>query len=101
MSHLCPKHADLQDLLRERKPVSKIAEYLGRENPEVEAKLGSALDEAGWLHRSTVAVDKPPTGPGWSHELKHDGYRMIGRWGGDRVHLFTRNGHDWSGRFPP
>ena len=23
----------------------------------------------------TVAT-KPPTGPGWAHELKHDGYRL-------------------------
>ena len=27
--------------------------------------------------RPTVA-DRPPTGPGWVHELKHDGYRLTG-----------------------
>jgi ATP-dependent DNA ligase len=34
------------------------------------------------------------------HEIKHDGYRLIVRKEGAAVCLFTRNGHDWSGRFP-
>jgi bifunctional non-homologous end joining protein LigD len=35
-----------------------------------------------------------------AHEIKHDGYRLILRRDGKRVRLFTRVGHDWSGRFP-
>jgi bifunctional non-homologous end joining protein LigD len=31
---------------------------------------------------------------------KHDGYRLTVHREGKRVRLFTRNGHDWSGRFP-
>jgi ATP-dependent DNA ligase len=34
------------------------------------------------------------------HEIKHDGYRLIVRRDGGRVSLFTRRGHDWSGRYP-
>ena len=41
-----------------------------------------------------------PTGKDWVHEIKHDGYRLIVQRDGQRVRLFTRNGHDWSGRFP-
>ena len=41
-----------------------------------------------------------PTGEDWLHEIKHDGYRLIVQRDGQRVRLFTRNGHDWSGRFP-
>jgi bifunctional non-homologous end joining protein LigD len=41
-----------------------------------------------------------PTGKDWIHEIKHDGYRLIVQRDGQRVRLFTRNGHDWSGRFP-
>lgn len=41
-----------------------------------------------------------PTGPDWIHEIKHDGYRLIVHRDGARVRLFTRNGHDWSGRYP-
>src|SRR5450631_926285 len=43
---------------------------------------------------------KPPAGPGWVHEIKHDGYRLIVRREGDTVRLFTRRGHDWTERYP-
>ena len=43
---------------------------------------------------------KPPTGPDWVHEIKHDGYRLQVRRDGDRVRLFTRRGFDWSARYP-
>jgi hypothetical protein len=32
--------------------------------------------------------------------VKYDGYRLIVVRDGDRLRLFTRNGHDWSGRYP-
>jgi bifunctional non-homologous end joining protein LigD len=43
---------------------------------------------------------KVPSGPDWIHEIKHDGYRLIVQRGGKRIRLFTRNGYDWSHRFP-
>src|SRR6478609_1982900 len=43
---------------------------------------------------------KVPDHPEWLHEIKHDGYRLIVQRDGQRVRLFTRNGHDWSGRYP-
>ncbi len=43
---------------------------------------------------------KPPSGPGWIYEIKHDGYRMMARREGERVRLLTRNGNDWSERLP-
>jgi bifunctional non-homologous end joining protein LigD len=43
---------------------------------------------------------KPPAGPGWVHEIKHDGYRLRVRREGGAVRLFTRRGYDWSGRYP-
>jgi ATP-dependent DNA ligase len=42
---------------------------------------------------------RPPSSPLWIHEIKHDGYRLIVQRDGKRVRLWTRNGHDWSGRF--
>jgi bifunctional non-homologous end joining protein LigD len=33
-------------------------------------------------------------------EIKYDGYRLIVQRERKRVRLFTRNGHDWSGRYP-
>jgi bifunctional non-homologous end joining protein LigD len=45
-------------------------------------------------------VDKPPVGPQWIHEIKHDGYRMIARKRDGRVNLFARRGFDWTDRYP-
>src|SRR5258705_7161873 len=42
-----------------------------------------------------------PAGPEWLHEIKHDGYRLIVQREGSRVRLFTRNGNDWTARYPP
>ena len=32
---------------------------------------------------------EPPIGPGWIHEIKHDGFRVLARRGGGRVRLYT------------
>jgi bifunctional non-homologous end joining protein LigD len=45
-------------------------------------------------------ASKPPVGPRWIHEIKHDGYRLIARKRDGRVRLFTRNGFDWTERYP-
>src|SRR6201990_3062396 len=41
-----------------------------------------------------------PAGPDWIHEIKHDGYRLIVQREAKRVRLFTRNGNDWTDRYP-
>ncbi len=41
-----------------------------------------------------------PAGANWFHEIKYDGYRIIGRKAGDAVTLFSRSGLDWTVRFP-
>jgi len=43
---------------------------------------------------------KVPDRPEWLHEVKYDGYRLIIQREGNRVRLFTRNGHDWSDKYP-
>ena len=43
---------------------------------------------------------QPPSGPEWLHEIKFDGYRLMVRREGARVRCYTKNGHDWSDRFP-
>src|SRR6201995_4200333 len=43
---------------------------------------------------------KVPTGADWIHEIKHDGYRLIVHRQDKVVRLFTRNGHDWTDRYP-
>ena len=43
---------------------------------------------------------EPPAGPGWIHEIKHDGFRIIARRDAAGVRLITRNGYDLAGAFP-
>ena len=45
-------------------------------------------------------TDQPPAGDGWIHEIKHDGYRTLLLRDRCSVRAFTRNGHDWSDRYP-
>ncbi len=45
-------------------------------------------------------VARPPSGAGWGHEVKFDGYRMQLRVADGAPTLRTRKGLDWSGRFP-
>jgi bifunctional non-homologous end joining protein LigD len=46
------------------------------------------------------AAERPPSGPDWVHEIKHDGYRLMARRDSVGVRLLTRNGHDWADRYP-
>ena len=45
-------------------------------------------------------ADQPPSGPGWVHEIKHDGYRLMAGRDSVGVRLITRRDNDWSDRFP-
>ena len=46
-------------------------------------------------------VDDPPSGDGWQHEIKIDGYRGLVEIGKGGALIRTRNGLDWSERFAP
>ena len=43
---------------------------------------------------------KVPSGPDWIHEVKYDGYRMLVARKDKRVRFFSRNGHNWTDRYP-
>src|SRR5260370_35607438 len=45
------------------------------------------------------SAERPPSGPGWIHEIKHDGYRLMARRDPIGIRLLTRNGHDWAPRY--
>jgi bifunctional non-homologous end joining protein LigD len=47
-----------------------------------------------------VLASKPPVGPDWVHEIKHDGYRLIVYRDGSLVRLYSRNANDWTTRLP-
>src|SRR4051812_24739586 len=43
---------------------------------------------------------KPPTGSGFIHEIKFDGYRVQAHLRGGLAQLYTRSGLNWTKRFP-
>src|SRR5947199_6389955 len=49
---------------------------------------------------SPTLAKSAPSGPGWLHEIKHDGYRLMARHDGAGIRLLTRNGYDFTDRFP-
>jgi bifunctional non-homologous end joining protein LigD len=47
-----------------------------------------------------MLAPRPPSGPLWLHEVKHDGLRIIARNDGERVRLYGRTGSELTKRFP-
>jgi bifunctional non-homologous end joining protein LigD len=45
-------------------------------------------------------IDHPPTGSDWIHEVKHDGYRTLLVIERCKARAYTRNGFEWSERYP-
>jgi bifunctional non-homologous end joining protein LigD len=45
------------------------------------------------------SIGKVPTGERWVHEVKFDGYRVQLHIANEGIHVYTRNGHDWTDRF--
>jgi len=49
--------------------------------------------------KATLA-DHVPSGSGWIHEMKYDGYRCLLAVSGGEARIHTRTGLDWTDRFP-
>ena len=46
-----------------------------------------------------TVVPAPPTGEGWIHEIKYDGYRTLIVIDRGQIRAFTRNGNDWTSAY--
>lgn len=70
------------------------------------AKAARAGDEApaatpaGMPFALATSVAHTPSGEGWVHEVKLDGYRIQASLSSGEARLNTRNGLDWTHRFP-
>ena len=62
-------------------------------------KLNSLLKEYSAVQLATL-VDRPPEGDQWLHEIKFDGYRLLAFLADGTARLVTRNGNDWTRKFP-
>src|ERR1700743_1400862 len=69
-----------------------------RSKTAVTAKTDSTAAASPML---ATLVDKPPAQPGWSFEVKWDGYRAIARCDRKEVHLFSRNNKSFDDKFYP
>jgi bifunctional non-homologous end joining protein LigD len=68
--------------------------------PRAVASRGDPLPPPAFVEpQMATLVDEPPTGPGWVHEIKYDGYRALTSIGGGQVIIRTRKGLDWTERF--
>jgi bifunctional non-homologous end joining protein LigD len=80
----------------------RLAAPRGKRHPAPEEVTGarkSALPEFIAPQLATL-VGRAPAGESWLHEIKLDGYRILARVERGRARLLTRNGKDWSARFP-
>ena len=56
---------------------------------------------AGFIQPCQPTLDASPlAGPGWLHEVKHDGFRILARKQGARVEVWSRRGALFNDRFP-
>jgi ATP-dependent DNA ligase len=69
-----------------------------------ESQLGFQLS-CVWLRSSRLKFPRlppsRPSGSGWIHEIKHDGFRTMVAIDGGKARAFTRNGYDWTARYTP
>lgn len=66
--------------------------------PPHDARPGKLPEKLAPMLASTA--DAPPTGEDWLAEIKFDGYRLLAFKDGETVRLVTRNGLDWTHKFP-
>ena len=71
-----------------------------RSGPGSAATKSAAVLPAFIAPQLCKSVAAPPKGVGWGHEIKFDGYRMQLRASGGHSTVLTRNGLDWSAKFP-
>jgi len=76
-----------------------VAAAAGVDPADVEGARKRPAPKAIRPQLATLTAD-PPTGEEWLHELKFDGYRVIVRIDGADAKLITRNGKEWTDRFP-
>jgi len=70
-----------------------------KKSKSAEKDLQNLMQQYPAVQLATL-VDKPPQGDQWLHEIKFDGYRLLGFLAGGDVRLRTRNGNDWTHKFP-
>jgi bifunctional non-homologous end joining protein LigD len=71
-----------------------------KETKQVSANGLNALMKRYSEVQLATLVATPPEGAQWLHEIKFDGYRLLAYVFGGASRLLTRNGKDWTNKFP-
>ncbi|MBR0714804.1 DNA ligase D [Bradyrhizobium liaoningense] len=80
------------------KPAPRAALKKGKATTATNAtKVSEMLDFVA--PQLCTPVERPPSGDGWCHEIKFDGYRVQLRVEGGKATLKTRKGLDWTDKF--
>ena len=82
---------------RKLAPKSKPAKVAGRPKQAALRSVASLPDFVP--PELCTSVAQPPSGEGWAHEIKFDGYRVQIRVEDGRATLKTRKGLDWTAKF--
>jgi bifunctional non-homologous end joining protein LigD len=78
-----------------------VTDSTQRVAPDITAAMVLRVPPSGFIEPCLPSpADRVPSGPNWVHEIKHDGFRMMVRRDAAGVRLLTRNGNDWSARYP-
>jgi bifunctional non-homologous end joining protein LigD len=85
---------------RRRRPARTDITAKLAKNAAVAQKTLSSLEKQYPAVQLATLVDAPPEGEKWLHEIKFDGYRLLGFLSGGEVRMRTRNGLDWTSKFP-
>lgn len=93
------------DVVAER-PESIVSGRLATRGPRRvgasdQGKSANALHETVGELALATAVSRVSNSAQWLFEVKYDGYRVLACKAGSEVRLYTRSGHDWTGRFGP
>ena len=73
----------------------------GMARPAKNRVRGEAAALPEWIRpQLTQLVKEAPDGDEWLHEIKYDGYRMHARLDHGEVRLLTRNGLNWTAKYP-
>ncbi len=80
-------------------PVSHASLALDR-SPQSAARTVRPLPRNPKCQLATL-IATPPSGDEWLHEMKFDGYRMLGSLNAGQVKFTSRNGLDWTARMQP
>jgi bifunctional non-homologous end joining protein LigD len=84
----------MEEIAREAEPRASVPDPKHLELARKGSVPGSVAPQLATLS------ERAPQGNSWLHEIKFDGYRLMARLKKGRVKLITRNGKDWTRRFP-